>query len=159
MIAIDDNLDEVVAGFAELDRELHEGLVGVVEKAVVAGAEEAKTHHRFVSHPDDEDGIVEHTRGYLVVKGPPEVIGELDSVSNHAVFVNDGTKPHVIEPRFAKALRFEAWGEEVFAANVHHPGTSPDPFFEHGIAKTDEVLMAEAKALLERIKAGSGGGG
>jgi hypothetical protein len=77
-------------------------------------------------------------------------------VSNHSVFVNDGTKPHVIEPKYGKALRFEAWGQEVFSANVHHPGTAPDPFFDHGVVKTEQVLMDEAKALLERIKAGSG---
>jgi hypothetical protein len=156
MIEVDDNLDELMAGIGALDTELHEGLVRVVEKAVVAGAEEAKSNHRFTSHAEDDDGIVEHTRGYIVVKGPPEVIGELDSVSNHAVFVNDGTRPHVIAPRYAKALRFEVWGEEVFAANVHHPGTAPDPFFEHGVAKTEEVLMDEARALVERIKEGSG---
>jgi hypothetical protein len=157
MLHVDDNLDEVLAGLHELDDQLHQGLVGVVERAVVAGAEEAKTNHRFRSRADDEDGIVEHTRGYLVAKGPPDVIGELDSVSNHSAFVNDGTKPHVIEPKYAKALRFEAWGDEVFTANVHHPGTAPDPFFDHGVVKAEQVLMDEAKELLERIKAGSGG--
>jgi hypothetical protein len=157
MLHVEDNLDELLAGIRELDDQLHDGLVDVVERAVVAGAEEAKTNHHFTSHPDDEDGIVELTRGYLVAKGPTEVIGELDSVSNHAVFVNDGTKPHVIEPKYGKVLRFEAWGQPVFTANVHHPGTAPDPFFEHGVAKAEQVLLDEANALLERIKAGSGG--
>jgi hypothetical protein len=33
------------------------------------------------------------------------------------------TKPHVIEPRNAKALRFIIGGRVVFARRVHHPGS------------------------------------
>lgn len=45
-----------------------------------------------------------------------------------AVFVIHGTRPHVILPRRARALRFTASGRVVFAARVNHPGTRPNPF-------------------------------
>ncbi|QKW06929.1 hypothetical protein HUT18_11525 [Streptomyces sp. NA04227] len=44
------------------------------------------------------------------------------------LFVLYGTRPHIIRPRRAKALRFDAGGRTVFAAVVHHPGTRPNDF-------------------------------
>ncbi|MFC9604538.1 hypothetical protein ACFTTN_13900 [Streptomyces niveus] len=43
-------------------------------------------------------------------------------------FVLDGTRPHIIRPRRAKALRFQVGGRVVFAAYVRHPGTRPNDF-------------------------------
>ncbi len=50
---------------------------------------------------------------------------------NHpaAVFVTKGTRPHVIRPRTARALRFTgSGGQTVFAARVNHPGNRPNEF-------------------------------
>ena len=46
----------------------------------------------------------------------------------YAVFVEFGTRPHIIRPVRAQALRFEVGGEIVFAKLVRHPGTRPQPF-------------------------------
>ncbi|WP_199570522.1 hypothetical protein [Streptomyces murinus] len=43
-------------------------------------------------------------------------------------YVLDGTRPHIIRPRRAKALRFEVGGRVVFAAYARHPGTRPNNF-------------------------------
>ena len=43
-------------------------------------------------------------------------------------YVLDGTRPHIIRPRRARALRFDLGGRTVFAAVVHHPGTRPNNF-------------------------------
>ncbi|MFE3118765.1 hypothetical protein [Streptomyces niveus] len=43
-------------------------------------------------------------------------------------YVLDGTRPHVIRPRRAKALRFEVGSSVVFAAYARHPGTRPNDF-------------------------------
>ena len=40
----------------------------------------------------------------------------------YALFVEVGTRPHMIYPRAARALRFEVGGRTVFAAHVFHPG-------------------------------------
>ena len=69
-----------------------------------------------------------------------------------AAYLEHGTKPHVIRPKNAKALRFPASGAKttlggrvrtgelrrlgagayVFAGEVHHPGTKPQPFLLPG---------------------------
>lgn len=43
-------------------------------------------------------------------------------------FVVEGTRPHIVKPRRAKALRFEVGGQVVFAAYARHPGTRPNNF-------------------------------
>lgn len=51
-------------------------------------------------------------------------------VSTHpaTIYVHNGTRPHLIRPRRARALRFVVDGQVVFARLVRHPGTSPSPF-------------------------------
>jgi hypothetical protein len=51
-------------------------------------------------------------------------------VSEHpaSVYVIYGTRPHIIRPRRARALRFEAGGRPVYARVVHHPGNAANDF-------------------------------
>lgn len=41
----------------------------------------------------------------------------------YAPYIEEGTRPHVIRPKRAKALRFVVDGRVVYARIVHHPGT------------------------------------
>lgn len=51
----------------------------------------------------------------------------------YAGFVNDGTRPHVIRPRRAKALRFTVGGRVVYATVVNHPGARARPFLDRAL--------------------------
>lgn len=80
-----------------------------------------------------------------------------------ALFLEKGTRPHVIVPRNGQALRFPAKGTPVtlagrvrsshagrpgayvFATKVNHPGTKPQPFLLPGAKR------AVAKAGLDRV--------
>ena len=53
--------------------------------------------------------------------------------TDYAAFVNDGTRPHIIRPRNARALRFVVGGQVVYAKVVHHPGTRPNPFLDRAL--------------------------
>lgn len=50
---------------------------------------------------------------------------------SYAIFVHEGTPPHEIRPKAARALRFysQRAGGFVFARIVHHPGTKPNRYF------------------------------
>lgn len=50
--------------------------------------------------------------------------------TDYALWHHEGTGPHIIRPRFKKALRFPGRGPGgvVFAMVVHHPGTAPNRF-------------------------------
>ncbi len=52
----------------------------------------------------------------------------------YAAYVELGTRPHVIMPRNALALRwYDGGGFPVFARIVHHPGTRPEPYLRRAL--------------------------
>ncbi|MFD9422310.1 MULTISPECIES: hypothetical protein [unclassified Streptomyces] len=50
-----------------------------------------------------------------------------------SLYVINGTRPHVIRPRRARALRFQAGGRTVFAARVNHPGNAANNFLARAV--------------------------
>lgn len=46
----------------------------------------------------------------------------------YAQIVSSGSRPHMIYPRFARALRFVIAGQVIYATRVQHPGTRPNPY-------------------------------
>lgn len=56
----------------------------------------------------------------------------LSNVS-YAKFVDEGTKPHRIEPREARVLHWSSGASDVFARSVNHPGTRANPFIQRAI--------------------------
>ena len=62
-------------------------------------------------------------------------------------FVREGTEPHEIRPRLAKALRFFIGDEEVFAMKVDHPGTRPNPYHKRVLSR----LMPDVQAIVHRV--------
>lgn len=60
-------------------------------------------------------------------------------------YVLDGTRPHLIEAKAARALRWvenRGNGAVRFAKSVHHPGTKPNPFPERAIPPITPRLQA-----------------
>lgn len=55
------------------------------------------------------------------------------SVGQTGQYLIEGTRPHMIFPRRARALRFAVGGQTVFARYVHHPGTAPVPIHEEAM--------------------------
>lgn len=60
-------------------------------------------------------------RNNIGFDGKNKVIANAD----YSAALEYGTKPHVIEPKAAKALHFQSDGQDVFAKRVNHPGTKP----------------------------------
>jgi len=61
--------------------------------------------------------------------------GKVVADAPYARYVHDGTRPHVIRARRAKALHFYWQGREVFVKSVNHPGTKPNPFMTRAARK------------------------
>jgi hypothetical protein len=74
------------------------------------------------------------------------VVAKASNVAPHAEYTERGTQPHEIRPRSARALRFDAGGETVFAKRVQHPGTQAKPWFEQVVG--DAWARALASAVL-----------
>ncbi|WP_086859899.1 hypothetical protein [Streptomyces milbemycinicus] len=70
---------------------------------------------------------------WKVQEGPRGLQGVI--VCDHPAvrYVLDGTRPHIIRPRRARALRFEVDGRVVFSAFVRHPGTRANNFLARAL--------------------------
>jgi hypothetical protein len=66
---------------------------------------------------------------------------KIGSPVDYAPHVELGTKPHVIEPKNAKALAFKIGGELIFAKKVNHPGTEPHPFLRPAVLNNNQRIM------------------
>lgn len=63
-----------------------------------------------------------------IEEGPRGLQGVITCDHPATLYVLNGTRPHIIRPRRAKALRFEVDGRIVYAQVVRHPGTRPNDF-------------------------------
>lgn len=77
----------------------------------------------------------------IKVENPTDDSVTIQVQAAYGVFVEEGTRPHIIRPRYRKALRFAATaaGQRlsgsarrgaavIFARVVHHPGTRAQPY-------------------------------
>ncbi|WP_280420641.1 HK97 gp10 family phage protein [Nocardia carnea] len=78
-------------------------------------------------------GELERSLGYRTTRQGSRVRLTVFATAPHAKWVHDGTRPHVILPRRAKALKFQAGGRTVFAARVNHPGTRGTRFLAKAV--------------------------
>ena len=63
--------------------------------------------------------------------------------TSYASFVEFGTAPHDIKPRFRRALRFPVPGPGgyAFAKRVRHPGTQPQPFMQPALEQSEAAII------------------
>lgn len=116
----------------------------------------AKTNHNY---NDITGGLTQSIREIEAKHEGGQVTGGVEATAGHAIFVHEGTKPHVIRAKKKGSLAFEkrGSGKEVTEYEIHHPGTKPDPFLtrsiHHNQAKFKET-MADAvnKALREAVR-------
>ncbi len=64
----------------------------------------------------------------------------------HALFVQFGTRPHVITPSKKKALRWPAGGAFAFAKRVNHPGYRGDAY----LARAADDAVRQFAAIVDR---------
>ncbi len=87
--------------------------------------------------------------------------GEVAANASYAGYVEEGTKPHIIESRNKKVLATSArnapgWpivskgGYAIFGKRVQHPGTKANPFMQRAIDNTIDKLENELAGAAER---------
>lgn len=69
-----------------------------------------------------------------------EISVEGGAKQDYAMYVHEGTKPHVIKPRRKKVLSWKGPEGRVFATAVNHPGTEPRPWLRLALQETAPKL-------------------
>lgn len=70
---------------------------------------------------------------WRIEEGPRGLEGVITCDHTATRFVLDGTRPHIIRPRRARALRFEVDGRVVCSAIVRHLGTRANNFMARAL--------------------------
>ena len=99
------------------------------------------------------NAIVSEVRGQ-----GPEIVG-IVGVANvpYAVPVERGSRPHLIVPRRAKALRFRVGGRVVFSRWARHPGFRGAHMFRDGARASEPLVRARFAQALRRVNERLGG--
>jgi HK97 gp10 family phage protein len=76
--------------------------------------------------------------------------------AEYGVYVDQGTKPHVIRPRGKNYLVFRASdGTWVRTTRVNHPGTKPTHFFTNAVKETEaeanDIMRKATDKILKQI--------
>ena len=126
-----------------------------MDRAVEYAAQEGAEYARRVGQYQDRTGRLRSgIVAQFINNSGRSVTWEILSPAPYSVFVENPTRPHVIRPRRAKALRFEVGGQVVFAAKVMHPGTKGYPFLGPGYQQAERTLWRELEKLpiaLQRV--------
>lgn len=77
--------------------------------------------------PVDTGNLRANIKVVVLARGKLE-IGPDTMMAPYAWDVEYGTKPHVIEAKPGKVLKFQAGGKTVYTRRVNHPGTRAQPY-------------------------------
>lgn len=130
---------------------LHAALVQAERQSLRIAVEAAERHARETtlfqdrSPTNDNNPAATGTRG--TIHG--QVFGDRGFVEARgaAVFLEGGTRPHLIEAR-GGALRFTVNGVTLFRRSVNHPGTAPRPFMHQAREHGEKVLAETADTFV-----------
>lgn len=76
----------------------------------------------------------------------------IENGKDYAAPVHEGSRPHKIVAKRAKALKFNIGGRTVFAKSVWHPGTTANPYIEAGIFATLEFMGLKDSFISKEIR-------
>lgn len=70
---------------------------------------------------------------------------EVEASAPQSLVLERGSRPHLIVPRRASALRFTVGGRVIFARSVNHPGTRPYNILRDGVRRAATRLNQLAR--------------
>lgn len=87
-----------------------------------------------------------------IVREVYDTSASIRTSSGYGRFVNDGTRPHDIFPKFGRFLRFEINGRVIYAKRVHHPGFAGRHFVELTLSDSMPKIMELIKRFWSNMK-------
>lgn len=142
-IELSRSYDKLVRAFEAAPAETRDMVRRQVKMAVRDIQEEARDNHKFITR----SGMTEKSIMSKVLDNK----GTVYLASDVAVFQHEGTKAHLIAPRFKKVLRFTANKKFIFTKRVQHPGIKADPFLYKAADKMLPVITSRFEKALDGL--------
>lgn len=170
MFTVEINSEDLATRWVKVRAAVRLGMRKAVSLGVTEGAEEARSKHRFKNRTGNLErsivGQVTATRTSVgAVRGtnvprsrsaqtaldPNDGahFGVIKATEKYASFVENGTRPHIIEARRKIWLRWVQDGVVRFAKRVRHPGTRPYGYMGQAYLKCERVMVREIERGVE----------
>lgn len=141
------DLSDVVDAFEQVGDHLERNLKTALKLSADLVAGQAKAEHIYTDRS--------HVLTDSIAAGEPtgslrggDLDVEVGAGAPYALFVEEDTKPHPIEPKKKKWLRWPVEGGFAFAKKVQHPGTTGTHFLANALdAKTAEIEQVVGDAV------------
>lgn len=149
------NLSEILGSFRQYPTIAAPRIADAINKslAILAKSGDDSTF-QFKTPRELRTGYLQATWGSpgngLSLATPSNLTGKIWTNAGYAIYVHQGTGPHVIRVRMKKVLANQKTGQ-IFGKEVHHPGTKPNPFIPRIIAKGQAGINAAFMAALGYI--------
>jgi len=140
----DIDVDGVVAALKVAGQNLGQHLPLALELGADLVAAEAKQTHTY----KDRTGLLTNSIARAPIEGSfdgQDLQCTVAAGAPYGVFVELGTRPHKIKPKYRRALRWPAEGGFAFAKEVDHPGTQPTFFIRRAV----ESQFLQVQQLLQ----------
>lgn len=76
--------------------------------------------------------------------------GEVEVGASYAIYVHEGTRPHIIRPVRRKALA-NVRTKQMFGRLVMHPGTKANPFLQRAIDDSEQAVNKEFEKIITKV--------
>ncbi|MFA6006937.1 MAG: HK97 gp10 family phage protein [Candidatus Paceibacterota bacterium] len=138
------NLDKLRKAFEQSPK--------IVEKRLqdAIGASIAELHKNAVKGVVPwRTGYLTHSFGLGILIG--RLFGRIRPTAEYAIYVHEGTRPHVIKARKGGGLFWKGAAHPV--KSVQHPGTKPNRFMPRVLDKAKDRIEGHFKRALELVAA------
>lgn len=135
-----------LAGFTRAIQSYPQIAEPIMQKAIEAAAFEVQKKATRGNLPW-KTGMLTQSFGLKPLIG--RLFAAVGPTVNYAMFVHEGTAPHVITPRTAKALFWPGAAHPM--KSVNHPGTKPNRFMPRIIDQATSAINGHFKTAIERI--------
>lgn len=128
------NAKELRAAFAAAPMKVSQAVHGAIQRSILAIEGAAKREA-----PVNKGTAGGNLRQSITSRMTGPARGEVQVGVEYGIFVEEGTKPHIIRPLHKRVLASRSSGRRqggeytYFGREVHHPGTRPNPFFQRGV--------------------------
>ncbi len=133
------------AALAALERSILNGANRALENVAAAAEKAARATTAFNDGP--RDGRHSNLRDSIEHTLLPDYRARLRAMAPHAIFIEAGTRPHVIKARRGPLLHFKIGGRWISTRQVNHPGTKARWFMRDAGEAVRPVFRRNLEAI------------
>jgi HK97 gp10 family phage protein len=143
------NADEIKEAFKQAPIKIIKNLNFAIGRIILQVESDAKKEAP-VGPTHTGEQTASNMVGTIHSKMTGPLMGMVYVESPYAIFVHEGTRPHIIRAVNKKVLANKRTGQ-IFGKIVHHPGSRANPFLQRAVDKNESFIDQRFAEVVENI--------